>query len=346
MTLEEYMKYKNFRKGYSKHRDRYSVKFAYEVNDKRKSIGVIIVDDPVEAKDIYLNLHRTYFLHGLEEVDKKIKEYRMFYLNKEASKLGEEFQVVPNYSRYIATKSGKIYSFRGYKLSELAYFWSGFYYKVNLSSDDSILKKRYVHRVIAKTFLPNPEPGLVVDHIDRNTKNNNISNLRWVTRSENCLNSSSTLDRSKVNIKHLENSNTYRVYISFCGKNYIIDSFENKDKAESIQKEYLDEIANMEDDELLNYIDNKKKEKAERKAKIRRELKLKKIKDKELSEVNRKINIAKRSKGYYQKSTGLYESYIYNGEKQISLGAYKTEEEARKSYLDAVYKYRGIKIEE
>jgi hypothetical protein len=47
-----------------------------------------------------------------------------------------------------------------------------------------------LHRLLGLTFIPNPENKPVIDHIDRNTKNNNLDNLRWATLSENRQNSS------------------------------------------------------------------------------------------------------------------------------------------------------------
>jgi hypothetical protein len=46
-----------------------------------------------------------------------------------------------------------------------------------------------VHRLVAQTFISNPENYPVVDHIDRDMTNNHVSNLRWATISENTLNS-------------------------------------------------------------------------------------------------------------------------------------------------------------
>ena len=55
------------------------------------------------------------------------------------------------------------------------------------------------HQLVSKCFLGNKEDDkFVIDHIDRNKLNNNLTNLRYVSQKENSLNS----DRVIINIQN------------------------------------------------------------------------------------------------------------------------------------------------
>lgn len=57
-------------------------------------------------------------------------------------------------------------------------------------------KTTYIHRLIAIAFIPNPYNKPEVDHINTNTEDCRIVNLRWVTHKENANN---TLTRKHCN---------------------------------------------------------------------------------------------------------------------------------------------------
>lgn len=60
------------------------------------------------------------------------------------------------------------------------------YYRVCLSRPVTHVSEKWlVHRLVAESFIDCPGSGYVVNHKDGNKLNNNVSNLEWVTPSEN-----------------------------------------------------------------------------------------------------------------------------------------------------------------
>lgn len=85
-------------------------------------------------------------------------------------------------SRYTITKDGSVYSKITNKF--LKQDISTGYAAVMLSGSKT--KKRFlVHRLVAYTFLPNPNRKPCVNHKDGNKLNNNVNNLEWCTYQEN-----------------------------------------------------------------------------------------------------------------------------------------------------------------
>lgn len=69
--------------------------------------------------------------------------------------------------------------------SESAYrSYSNPYYVVTLYKD-GVKKKHRVHRLVAKSFIPNPQGYDIVNHIDEKQYNNHYLNLEWCTVSQN-----------------------------------------------------------------------------------------------------------------------------------------------------------------
>ena len=52
----------------------------------------------------------------------------------------------------------------------------------------------FFSHLVAKCFIGEKPEGLEIDHIDINPQNNHVSNLRYISHRENCLNQQKTID--------------------------------------------------------------------------------------------------------------------------------------------------------
>ena len=75
-------------------------------------------------------------------------------------------------------------------------------YQLVMLCKEGIIYPKTVHRLVAETFIPNPENKPNVDHLDTNTHNNKVDNLKWVTQKENCLNPITRKKNSMSKIGH------------------------------------------------------------------------------------------------------------------------------------------------
>ena len=70
-------------------------------------------------------------------------------------------------------------------------------------------KVYHVHRLVAETFIQNPENKPTVDHINRNRFDNRVENLRWATQKEQIDNSSHVIDRIDYGVRKCEDRNAW-----------------------------------------------------------------------------------------------------------------------------------------
>jgi hypothetical protein len=120
---------------------------------------------------------------------------------------------------YVVSSYGRVMNYKTEKILKLNPHHNRGYLKVGLRKNG----KQYtinVHRLIARTFIPNPKNKREVNHKDTNKSNNRVNNLEWMTGKENTRHSiRKGLKKTKL---------TYRI-------------------AEQIRKEYIPNVITQND---------------------------------------------------------------------------------------------------
>ena len=109
------------------------------------------------------------------------------------------------------------------------------YFVVQLCKDGRP-KHFLIHRLVAIQFIENPDNLDFVDHIDRNKLNNDLENLRWVTRSQNNRN------KECKGYNWHKQTKKWRAQYTLNNKKIHIGSFEKEEEARNA---YLNAIKDL-----------------------------------------------------------------------------------------------------
>ncbi len=130
---------------------------------------------------------------GTLECWKPVRGYENLY---EVSNTGQ----VRSLPREVPFINGSIRKLNGKILKPLVNH-SGYLY-VCLALD-GVQKSKFVHRLVAESFISNVDNALEVNHIDGNKHNNCVDNLEWVTHKYNIQHSFATGLHQKPLAQHM-----------------------------------------------------------------------------------------------------------------------------------------------
>ena len=142
---------------------------------------------------IKLQTKNVYYLKNYRVSQKKLQ---IKYFNPIDLK---DYTEIKDYPKYLINPRGDIYIKSEYRLMAKNVNTSG-YYKVHLTNENGA-KQNVLHRLIALNFIPNPRNYQVINHIDGNRLNNDVSNLEWCSYAYNSQTENTTIKFSQIKYK-------------------------------------------------------------------------------------------------------------------------------------------------
>ena len=113
-----------------------------------------------------------------------MKQQREFQCSKEGVIIEDFIKSIKGFDNYTIDKEGNIYSLLSKRYLKPWQDNKG-YLIVELRDNDGKRKFKKVHRLVAETFIPNPNNLPEVNHKDENKQNPNVDNLEWCTSKYN-----------------------------------------------------------------------------------------------------------------------------------------------------------------
>lgn len=90
------------------------------------------------------------------------------------------------------------------------------------------MKYFFAHRLVAKTFIPNPNKLPVVNHKDGNKENNNVDNLEWCSIRYN------NIHALKKGLRNMKNNKLSKKVAQYDKKGNLINIFKSANDAKRI----------------------------------------------------------------------------------------------------------------
>lgn len=139
----------------------------------------------------------------------------------------KEFRKIPSLDfRYEVSRDGVVRNIKSKKIKKQQITKFGYYrtnYRVNKSNPNYKPNQgwdRPLHQLVMECWgSKQPTPQHEIDHIDRNKLNNDISNLRWVTRSENRANMDKEIFSKNNSLGQLNSKIKKRVAVKLVKEN-------------------------------------------------------------------------------------------------------------------------------
>jgi hypothetical protein len=151
----------------------------------------------------------------------------------------EIYIIIQEFPNYQISNLGNVRNIQTGKILKPNIGTTGYYF-VNLYLEGKA-KSIKIHRLVAKYFIPNLNNKKEIDHIDNNTLNNNISNLRWCNRSENNKNKDKKEGCTSkfLGVSYVKRNGKWRARIKRGGKTSHIGTFETELEASQARDNYI-----------------------------------------------------------------------------------------------------------
>lgn len=145
---------------------------------------------------------------------------------------------IPNFNKYKIFTDGRLYNIKR-KIFMKTQLDNKGYERVNLINDDREVKACRIHRLLAITWIPNPENKEQVDHVNRIRNDNRLFNLRWATACENQQNTGLRItNTSGIKNIHFHIKKNYWIYKKTYKKKSYCKYFKTLEEAIKYKEEH------------------------------------------------------------------------------------------------------------